>query len=68
MRTPLSLLVVVPALLAGATARAHDGHGATPVHVHVEGLPVDLGLIALTLAVGASLVVRALRVRRRRLS
>jgi hypothetical protein len=57
------LITATFASLASFTAVAHDGHGATPAHVHVEGLPVDLGLIALTIAAMAPLVVRAWRAR-----
>jgi hypothetical protein len=54
-------------VLLAPTALAHEGHGATPAHVHVvAGIPVDVGLIALTCAAMAPLVVQVWRARRAR--
>lgn len=34
------------------SALAHEGHGATPAHAHVAGIPVDIGAVVLVVAAG----------------
>jgi hypothetical protein len=59
------LAIAALPLFVAVAARAHDGHGATPAHVHVgNDLPVDVGgiVIVALLLIGAALpLVRAFR-------
>ncbi|MBM4280139.1 MAG: hypothetical protein FJ137_05085 [Deltaproteobacteria bacterium] len=68
-RVSLDVIVVLFALLGGAPTLAHEGHAATPVHVHVEvpgqggadRLAVDVGAAIVALLVGAALLGAARR-------
>jgi hypothetical protein len=55
----------VAALLAAGAAFAHEGHGATPAHLHptTGGFPIDIGAIVI---VGFVVVGLAVAARRRR--
>ena len=62
----MRLLLVVVSLVAGSAALAHPGHGATPAHVHVGDVPVDLGAWALLALLGGVVIVAEVWARRRR--
>lgn len=39
---------IVAAVFAAGTALAHEGHGATPAHLHPVGdFPIDIGAIVI---------------------
>jgi len=57
--------VIAASALSAASALAHEGHGATPAHLHpTGGFPVDIGAIVIVGVVG--FVALAVAVARRR--
>lgn len=61
-RLPVAL---VAAALSAGSALAHEGHGATPAHLHpTGGFPIDIGAIVIVGVVG--FVALAVAVARRR--
>lgn len=66
-RSPMSraTAVIAFAALTASTAFAHEGHGATPAHLHPPGgFPIDIGSIVIVGVVGV--VALAVTVARRR--
>lgn len=66
-RLPVALVAValVAAAISAGSALAHEGHGATPAHLHpTGGFPVDIGAIVIVGVVG--FVALAVAVARRR--
>jgi hypothetical protein len=56
MKTAALIVVVLGLILASPAAFAHEGHGATPAHVHHGAASVDVGAAGFALFVGALLL------------
>jgi hypothetical protein len=51
-------LSLVACSLVAAPLFAHPGHAATPVHVHIDSMPVDIGAWVFVVLLGAAAVLQ----------
>jgi len=66
MSRALLLAGVVVSALWSAGAFAHEGHAATPAHVHVSGgVPVDIGAAIAGIILGTGAITIIVRRQRR---
>jgi hypothetical protein len=61
MRSLLALGALLVTLLVAPGALSHDGHGATPAHVHSGGFALDVGAAVAAIVVGGALLAAARR-------
>ncbi|MDP2341447.1 MAG: hypothetical protein Q8O67_10835 [Deltaproteobacteria bacterium] len=54
----MRFLSVVAASLVAAPLLAHPGHGLTPVHMHIDSMPVDIGAWVFVVMLGAAAVLQ----------